>query len=89
MTTVFVNRKAHQIPHEVNNAITAFMQENERLKAENDKLRTELTSAAAVLNKLRANIEGTLWPNSGFANVNGSTKLYRDRHAPNCGREDV
>ncbi len=67
MTTIFVNDKAHQIPYQVNDAITVFIQENDRLRAENDKLRAELKNTAVVLNKARTNIEGTLWPDSGFA----------------------
>lgn len=60
MIPFFLNGKSYQIPYEVNDAITALLQEN-------DKLRTELKTAATVLNKVRANIESTLYPNSGFA----------------------
>lgn len=60
MIPFFLNGKSYQIPYEVNDAITALLQEN-------DKLRTELKTAAMILNKVRANIETTLYPNSGFA----------------------
>lgn len=60
MIPFFLNGKSYQIPYEVNDAITALLQDN-------DKLRTELKTAAMILNKVRANIETTLYPNSGFA----------------------
>lgn len=67
MIPFFLNGKTYQIPYEVNDAITALLQDN-------DKLRTELKTAAAILNKVRANIESTLYPNSGFAVNNRGTQ---------------
>lgn len=40
-----------------------------RLQAENKQLRDKLTTVAGRLNALRADVESTLWPNSGFARV--------------------
>lgn len=38
-----------------------------QLKAENNKLREKMRTAAWALNQTRADLEGTLWPNSGMA----------------------
>lgn len=38
-----------------------------QLKAENDKLREKMRTAAWALNQTRSDLEGTLWPNSGMA----------------------
>lgn len=38
-----------------------------QLKAENEKLREKMQSAAGALNQTRADLERTLWPDSGMA----------------------
>jgi regulator of replication initiation timing len=42
MIPLFVNGKTYQISYDVNEAITAIVQESTRLRAENGKLRAEL-----------------------------------------------
>jgi len=69
MITLLVDGKAYKIPYEVNDAIISLMQETERLKSEGDKLRAEVRKAAWTLNKVRAELETTLYPSSGFATV--------------------
>ena len=46
-----------------------LVNENNQLKAENAELREKLKIVARALNGVRADIEGTLWPNNGFADT--------------------
>jgi len=47
MMTFIVNGKSHQIPTDVNDAITVIMRENEQLRAERNRSGVELRNAVA------------------------------------------
>lgn len=82
--TLTVNGKSHQLPDDVNDAITAIMQDNQRLKADVQKYKQLLDDAIREIELFRSNIEPDLEPFGDFesATVTGdAVRTFADASA--------